>query len=70
MMLEGLEPEKTAEEQVIEDAKDNAELLALENEPVDMTPRERVEIIYGKGWTKDMDDEQVNELLGDILEDR
>ncbi len=69
IMSEGLEPEKTVEEQVIEDAAYDAEIKELESLPVDMTPRERVEAFYGKDWTKDMDDEQVNDLLNDMLAD-
>ena len=70
LMLEGLEPEKTVEEQAIEDASFDAEIKEINDMPVDRTPRERVESLYGKDWTKDMGDDQVNELLKDILEDR
>lgn len=69
LMLEGLEPEKTVEEQAIEDAAFDAEIKELESMPVDMTPRERVEAFYGKDWTVNMDDDQVDALLADMLAD-
>ena len=68
LMLEGLEPEKTVEEQAIDDAAFDAEIKEINDMPVDMTARERVEAFYGKDWTVNMDDEQVNELLNDMLE--
>lgn len=39
------------------------------DEPVDMTPRERVEAFYGKSLADMYDDEQINEALAIMLED-